>query len=88
MIMYSGSNPYHAIVRHLDGLVESRFIEMFGDHTQLSKWPCCHVSDVCDVKVGVVIKPAQYYTDSEEGVKTFRSLNIGENEIKDKAMIS
>lgn len=62
---------------------KSRFIEMFGNHTELTKWPCCSIADVCSVKVGVVIKPAQYYT-TEGGVKTFRSLNIGENHINDK----
>ena len=66
---------------------KSRFIEMFGNHTELSKWPCCSVSDVCFVKVGVVIKPAQYYTSEEDGIKTFRSLNIGENCINDKEWV-
>ena len=71
-------------IEKYDQLVKSRFIEMFGDHTQLSKWPCYLIQDVCKVKVGVVIKPAQYYTTSEDGVKTFRSLNIGNNCINDK----
>jgi len=35
------------------------------------------------VQVGVVIKPSQYYTDKSEGVRTFRSLNIGAGFIKD-----
>ena len=35
--------------------------------------------DVCnDIKVGIVIKPAQYYTSEEEGIKAFRSANVRE----------
>ena len=60
---------------------------MFGGHTELSRWPCYSVADVCSVKVGVVIKPAQYYTLEKDGIKTFRSLNIGENCINDKEWV-
>ena len=42
-----------------------------------------NVEDVANVSVGVVIKPAQFYTDAEHGVKAFRSLNIGAGTIKD-----
>ena len=65
----------------LDQLVKSRFIELFGDETELHKWPCCTIGDVADVCVGVVIKPTQYYTD--KGIPAFRSLNIGEMRVKD-----
>ena len=36
-----------------------------------------------DVYKRQVIKPSQYYTDKSEGVRTFRSLNIGAGFIKD-----
>lgn len=42
------------------------------------------IKDVCvDVKVGIVIKPSQYYTNSENGVKAFRSANVREFHIDD-----
>ena len=56
---------------------------MFGDETNPYHWPLIRVEDVADVSVGVVIKPAQYYTDAAHGVKAFRSLNIGPMMIKD-----
>lgn len=37
------------------------------------------VKDVCkDIKVGIVIKPSQYYTDAQQGIKAFRSANVKE----------
>ncbi len=37
------------------------------------------ISETCeDIKVGIVIKPKQYYVDSSEGVRAFRSLNVRE----------
>ncbi len=42
------------------------------------------IKDVChDIKVGIVIKPAQYYTDSGNGIKAFRSANVREFSIND-----
>ena len=39
---------------------------------------------VCnDIKVGIVIKPAQYYTDESNGIKAFRSANVREFRIND-----
>ena len=67
----------------LDELIKARFVEMFGDETNPRQWPVVNVEDVANVSVGVVIKPAQYYTDAEHGVKAFRSLNIGAGTIKD-----
>jgi len=67
----------------LDNLIKARFVEMFGDETNPYQWPVVNVEDVANVSVGVVIKPAQYYTDAEHGVKAFRSLNIGAGTIKD-----
>lgn len=65
----------------LDLLAKSRFVEMFGTENEFGRWPCGKVGDVADVCVGVVIKPTQYY--AEEGVKAFRSLNIGAMYVKD-----
>jgi type I restriction enzyme S subunit len=67
----------------LDDLIKARFVEMFGDETNPYQWPVVNVEDVANVSVGVVIKPAQHYTDAEHGVKAFRSLNIGAGTIKD-----
>ena len=64
-----------------DTLIKSRFIEMFGNENDFSKWNCCFVEDVADVTVGVVIKPTQYYC--EKGIPAFRSLNIGEMKVND-----
>ena len=67
----------------LDYLLKARFVEMFGDESNPYQWPVISVEDVANVSVGVVIKPAQYYTDAEHGIKAFRSLNIGPMTIKD-----
>lgn len=67
----------------LDNLIKARFVEMFGDETNPYGWPIVNVQDIASVQVGVVIKPAQYYTDAESGVRAFRSLNIGPMHIKD-----
>ena len=67
----------------LDDLVKARFVEMFGDENNSKNWNMVKIEDVANVQVGVVIKPSQYYTDKENGVKAFRSLNIGEGFIKD-----
>ena len=70
-------------LKKLDDLIKARFVEMFGNETNPYNWPMINVEDVANVSVGVVIKPAQYYTDAEHGVKAFRSLNIGPMSIKD-----
>ncbi|MGL5270971.1 MAG: restriction endonuclease subunit S [Selenomonadaceae bacterium] len=68
----------------MDLLIKSKFIAMFGDEkTAFRKWECKKVSDLAEVNVGVVIKPAQYYTDEVIGTKAFRSLNIGEMKVND-----
>ena len=71
----------------LNNLVKSRFIEMFGDENNSKKWDIVNVENVADVQVGVVIKPSQYYTDKNEGIKAFRSLNVGEGYIKDSEWV-
>lgn len=67
----------------LDELAKARFVEMFGDESNPFRWPIVDVKDIAYVQVGVVIKPAQYYTDKEHGTRTFRSLNIGPMYVKD-----
>lgn len=67
----------------LDKLIKSRFVEMFGDENNSKNWDIVNVEEVAEVQVGVVIKPSQYYTDEANGVKAFRSLNIGAGHIKD-----
>lgn len=67
----------------LDDLIRARFVEMFGDESNPLRWDVVNVEDVATVQVGVVIKPAQYYTDAANGVRAFRSLNIGPMNIKD-----
>ena len=43
------------------------------------------VKDVCkEIKVGIVIKPSQYYTDEQVGMKAFRSANVREFHVEDK----
>ena len=67
----------------LGELIKARFVELFGDESNPYGWTVVNVEDVASVQVGVVIKPAQYYTDAENGVRAFRSLNIGPMYIKD-----
>lgn len=48
-------------------------------------WRRIHVADVCEtVSVGIVIQPSQYYVDADQGVRAFRSANVGENKIIDR----
>ena len=70
-------------IQQLDALIKARFVELFGDENNSKNWDVVNVEEVADVQVGVVIKPSQYYTDKSEGVRTFRSLNIGAGFIKD-----
>jgi type I restriction enzyme S subunit len=42
------------------------------------------VHEICErVSVGIVIKPSQYYVNDGNGVKAFRSANIGEGYVRD-----
>ena len=74
---------YQLEMKKLDELIKARFVEMFGDESNSKKWDVVNVEDVADVQVGVVIKPSQYYTDEKNGIRAFRSLNIGAGYIKD-----
>ncbi|MGU8478567.1 restriction endonuclease subunit S [Clostridium perfringens] len=72
-------------IEELELLVKSKFIEMFGSENSIfEKWETVNIGAVSEVGVGVVIKPADYYTDKENGIKTFRSLNVGEMKVKDE----
>ena len=76
-------NARQSQLQKLDDLVKARFVELFGDESNPYNFPIVNIEDVASVQVGVVIKPAQYYTDAGHGIKTFRSLNIGPMHIKD-----
>ncbi len=67
----------------LDELIQARFVEMFGDENNSKNWDIVNVEEVAEVQVGVVIKPSQYYTDESNGIRAFRSLNVGVGYIKD-----
>ena len=68
----------------LEHLVKSRFVEMFGSSSADSRYEVCRIGDIADVFVGVVVKPKQYYTDDHaNGIKAFRSLNVGEMQVRD-----
>ncbi len=48
-------------------------------------WRRVHVADVCEtVSVGIVIQPSQYYVAPSQGIRAFRSANIGENRVVDR----
>ena len=74
---------YNKKLALLDEAVRARFVEMFGDENNSKGWEIVNIEDVANVQVGVVIKPSQYYTDQDSGIKAFRSLNIGNGYIKD-----
>lgn len=45
-------------------------------------WSSVSVGELCEkISVGIVIKPAQYYV--EDGIRCFRSANVGEGRVKD-----
>lgn len=51
----------------------------------LEGWRNATVEEVCQrVSVGIVIKPSQYYVETGEGIRAFRSANIGENKVVDR----
>jgi type I restriction enzyme S subunit len=51
----------------------------------LEGWRHATVEEICQrVSVGIVIKPSQYYVEDGEGIRAFRSANIGENKVFDR----
>ncbi len=59
-----------------EALLQSVFNEMFGDPVRNERcWDLTKIEEICDeITVGIVVRPASYYV--ENGVPTFRSLNI------------
>ncbi|MEI8198734.1 MAG: restriction endonuclease subunit S [Eubacteriales bacterium] len=54
------------------------------NNVNIENWGNNTVGSVCeDVKVGIVIKPSQYYTNKENGTPAFRSANVREFFIND-----
>lgn len=50
----------------------------------MESWEDSTVGKICqDIKVGIVIKPSQYYTNEKQGTPAFRSANVRENYIDD-----
>ena len=77
-------NQSRKAIEEFDQLAKSRFVEMFGSSSADSRYEVCRIGDIADVFVGVVIKPKQYYTDDHaNGIKAFRSLNVGEMHVRD-----
>lgn len=74
-------------IAKLDQLLQSVFLEMFGDPVMNPKgWPIRLVGDCCEkVTVGIVVKPASYYVDA--GIPALRSLNIAVNRILDREFV-
>jgi len=66
----------------INELVKARFIEMFGDPDKALESDTC-VRNVADIRVGLVIKPARFYSSESKDHKAFRSVNVGEGFIKD-----
>jgi type I restriction enzyme S subunit len=68
-------------IAKLDQLLQSVFLDMFGDPVTNPKgWPLLAIGELCQkVTVGIVVRPASHYTES--GVPAIRSLNIGVNKI-------
>lgn len=51
----------------------------------LEGWRHATVEEICQrVSVGIVIKPSQYYVENGDGIRAFRSANIGENKVFDR----
>lgn len=51
-------------------------------------WREATAEELCSrISVGIVIKPTQYYVDEEQGVRAFRSANIGEGFVRDSDWI-
>lgn len=51
-------------------------------------WREATAEELCSrISVGIVIKPTQYYVDKEQGVRAFRSANIGEGFVRDSDWI-
>jgi len=74
---------YENLLTRTDELIQSQFIEMFGDPETVVKTADHTVSEVADVQVGLVIKPTRFYSKDGTGTPAFRSLNVGPMRIND-----
>ncbi len=70
--MNSDPNPYRTIIRRLDDLVKSRFIEMFGT-IENPKVPFANLGDVATYVNGYAFKPSDWGT---EGLPIIRIQNL------------
>ena len=51
-------------------------------------WQYAPVEEICEtVSVGIVVRPAQYYVPNGQGVRAFRSTNIGEGKVVDREWV-
>ena len=54
----------------------------------LKGWREATVAEICElVSVGIVIRPAQYYTTADSGIKAFRSMNVKESRVHDDGWV-
>lgn len=52
------------------------------------EWNWKKINDVCEnIKVGIVIKPTQFYSERPDGIKAFRSANVKEFRIEDSGWV-
>lgn len=72
-------NKEKVLLKKLDALVKSQFIEMFGDYTTNSKaWDIVPLSDIADYFNGLTYKPENVVSD---GIIVLRSSNIQNGEL-------
>ena len=82
--MSSSSNPYLRIIKHLDNLVKSRFIEMFTEVIKSGKPVSIgSISELCTV--GIANSATHAYRES--GVVMLRNQNIKENCLDDSDLV-
>jgi type I restriction enzyme S subunit len=76
-----------AILAKYDELTQALFLDMFGDPVSNPKgWKVKKGKEYCiKISVGVVIKPASYYT--ENGVIALRAMNIKPNKIVNNGFV-
>ncbi|HPI30064.1 MAG TPA: restriction endonuclease subunit S [Bacteroidales bacterium] len=58
--------------------------EKYGNNELPEGWIETEIKNVClDIKVGIVIKPTNFYSKTGKGIKAFRSANVRELKIND-----
>ncbi len=69
-------------LQHLDNLLKSVFLEMFGDPVRNEKgWDVCIVSDLCDVKGGKRIPKGEKLVQENTGFPYIKAGNIKNGEV-------